>query len=152
MTITIIQFLAVVISALALIPSGAHLAALPNKISLPQAEYFTVQGIYQGWARLGLLWPSAIVINVSLAIAVQSQSAPFWLALLAALCFVVMLVIFVIWTLPANQATHNWTTVPANWEPLRQQWEYSHAVNTAIVITALCLTTLSVLSWRPPGP
>lgn len=72
-----------------------------------------------------------------------------WLALLAALCFAIMLAIFVVWTLPANQATQNWTTIPANWEALRQQWEYSHAVNTAIVFAALCLATLSALSWRP---
>ena len=153
MTVRIVQFLAIVISALALIPSGAHLAALPNKISLPQAEYFTVQGIYYGWAILGLLWPAAIAANVLLAIVVRSQPRPFWLAALAALCFVLMLVIFLLWTLPANQATANWTTVPENWETLRRQWEYSHAVNTAIVFLALCLTVLSVLSWRPlAGP
>ncbi|WP_271898369.1 hypothetical protein [Candidatus Phyllobacterium onerii] len=50
--VKIIQFLAIVISALALIPAGAHLAALPNKIALPQADYFTVQGIYYGWPFL----------------------------------------------------------------------------------------------------
>ncbi|MEZ2409074.1 hypothetical protein AB6806_19910 [Bosea sp. RCC_152_1] len=55
MTVRIVQFLAIVSCALALIPAGAHLAALPNKIALPQADYFTVQGIYRGWATLGLL-------------------------------------------------------------------------------------------------
>lgn len=152
MTIRVIQFLAIVIAALALVPAGAHLATLPNKITLPQAEYFTVQGIYYGWAILGLLWPSALVMNVLLAVFVRSQLWPFWLALLAALCFALMLAIFALWTLPANQATENWTTVPPNWEALRQQWEYSHAANTAIVFAALCLTTISALSWRPAGP
>ncbi|MBZ9984587.1 MULTISPECIES: DUF1772 domain-containing protein [unclassified Mesorhizobium] len=152
MTVKVLQFLAIVISALALIPAGAHLAALPNKISLPQPEYFTVQGIYYGWAILGFLWPAALIVNALLAISVRAQAWPFWLALLAALCFAIMLAIFVVWTLPANQATQNWTTVPANWEALRQQWEYSHAVNTAIVFAALCLATLSALSWRPAGP
>jgi hypothetical protein len=37
MTVRAIQFLAIIISALALVPSGAHLAALPNKIGMPQA-------------------------------------------------------------------------------------------------------------------
>ncbi|MFE0015865.1 DUF1772 domain-containing protein [Mesorhizobium sp. NPDC059054] len=147
----IIQFLAIVLSALALVPAGAHLAALPNKIGLPQTAYFTVQGIYYGWAILGLLWPGALAMNVLLAICVRSQGGPFWAALLAALCFVLMLVIFVLWTLPANQATQNWTTVPANWQLLRRQWEYSHAVNTVLVFAALCLATLSALLWRPPG-
>ena len=42
----------------------------------------------------------------------------------------------------------NWTSVPANWEILRRHWEYSHAVNAAIVFLALCLVTASALSWR----
>jgi hypothetical protein len=151
MTVRIVQFLAIVISALALIPAGAHLAALPNKIALPQAAYFTVQGIYYGWAILGLLWPAALVLNALLAVLVRSQSWPFWLALLAALCFALMLAIFVLWTQPANRATENWTTVPANWEVLRQQWEYSHAASTAIAFAALCFATMSTLSWRPHG-
>lgn len=149
MTIRIIQFLAIVLSALALVPAGAHLAALPNKISLSQAEYFTVQGIYRGWAVLGWLWPSALIANALLAICARSQPWPFWLAVLAALCFVLMLAVVVLWTLPANQATDNWTVVPGNWETLRWQWEYSHAANTAIAFVALCLTTGSALSWRP---
>lgn len=151
MTIRTVQFLAIVIGALALIPSGAHLAALPNKIGLPQADYFVVQGIYSRWALLGLLWPAAIVANTLLAGLARSQSGPFWLAALAATCFVLMLVIFFLWTQPANQATLNWTTAPENWEALRRQWEYSHAANTVIAFIALCLTTLSALAWRPSG-
>ncbi|TIW94855.1 MAG: DUF3379 domain-containing protein [Mesorhizobium sp.] len=152
MTVRAIQFVAIIISAIALVPSGAHLAALPNKITLPKTEYFTVQGIYYGWALLGLCWPAAVIIDASLAFAVRSQKWPFWLAVAAALCFVLMLGVFFIWTQPANVATKNWTTVPENWQALRTQWEYSHAVNTVILIAALCLTTLSALSWRLPSP
>jgi hypothetical protein len=31
-----------------LVPSGAHLFALPNKIGLAQDQYFVVQNIYRG--------------------------------------------------------------------------------------------------------
>ncbi len=149
MPIRIIQFLAVVISAIALIPAGAHLAALPNKIAMPVADYFIVQGIYSGWAILGLLWPAALIVDIVLASVVRAQAWPFWLAVFAALCFVLMLAIFVTWTLPANQATQNWTTVPANWDVLRRQWECSHAVNAVLAFAAFCLATMSVLAWRP---
>lgn len=149
MTVRVVQFLAIVVSALALVPAGAHLAALPNKIMLAEAAYFTVQGIYRGWAILGLLWPSGLIVNALLALCVRSQLWPFWLAALAALCFALMLAIFALWTLPANQATENWTMVPENWEALRRQWEYSHAANTLIGFAALCLATSSALSWRP---
>ena len=148
MTVRAVQFLALVIAGLALVPTGAHLAVLPNKIALPETEYFAVQGIYRGWWILGLLWPAAIVVNVGLAVLVRSQAWPFRFALLAAGCFVLMLAIFLVWTQPANRATQNWTTVPANWEALRLQWEYSHAANAGVVLLAFCLTTLSALSWK----
>ncbi len=41
----IAQLLALMLTALALIPVGAHLFALPNKIHLDQADYFVTQGI-----------------------------------------------------------------------------------------------------------
>jgi len=148
MSTRIVQFVAILIGALALIPSGAHLAALPNKIGLGQWDYFLVQGIYRGWWVLGMLWVAALVVNLVLAAVVRSQAGPFWLALGAAACIAAMFAIFVAWTLPANQATQNWTAVPANWASLKRQWEYSHAVNTAIVFVALCLVAASALSWR----
>jgi len=40
MALRVIQFLAIILTALALVPSGAHLAALPNKIGMTQAAYF----------------------------------------------------------------------------------------------------------------
>src|SRR5690606_35363475 len=42
MAVRWLQFFTIVVCALALIPSGAHLAALPNKIDLPQGDYFIV--------------------------------------------------------------------------------------------------------------
>jgi hypothetical protein len=32
---------------------------------------------------------------------------------------------------------------------LRQQWEYSHAVNAAVVFAAFCATTIAALRARP---
>ncbi len=40
MALRVVQFLALVLTALALIPAGAHLFALPNKIGLAQEQYF----------------------------------------------------------------------------------------------------------------
>jgi hypothetical protein len=45
-----LQFIVVMLLALALVPVGAHLLALPNKIDLPEQEYFTAQAIYYGWS------------------------------------------------------------------------------------------------------
>jgi hypothetical protein len=58
------------------------------------------------------------------------------------------LAIFFAWTLPTNQATANWTMVPADCQQLRCQWEYSHAANALLTFLALCSVALSVVSTR----
>jgi hypothetical protein len=142
------QFLAIVLTALALVPAGAHLAELPNKIGLSQEEYFVVQSIYRGWALFGIALFGALGANLILAILVRRQRAPFRLAFVAFLLVAATLVIFFIWTYPANQATSNWTVVPANWQQLRTTWEYAHATNAVLTFLALCAVTWSVLLTR----
>ena len=55
------QFLALVFIALALVPSGAHLFALPNKMDLARDQYFVVQNIYRGWALFGIVLFGALL-------------------------------------------------------------------------------------------
>ena len=62
-----LQFAALVLTALSLIGGGAHLFALPNKIGLPQEQYFIVQAIYRGW----FLWASSL----------SPASSPIWASL-----------------------------------------------------------------------
>jgi hypothetical protein len=142
------QFLAIVLTALALVPAAAHLAELPNKIGLDQEAYFVVQDIYRGWALFGIALFGALATNLALAIMVRRQRAPFWLAILAFVLVAATLAIFFIWTYPANQATNNWTVVPADWQQLRTSWEYAHATNAVLTFLALCAVTLSVLVAR----
>jgi hypothetical protein len=143
-----VQFLAIVLTALALVPGGAHLFALPNKMGLDQSAYFTVQAIYRGWALFGIALFGALAANLVLAVLVRHERAPFLLAGLAFLCIAATLAIFFAWTFPANQATLNWTVSPENWEVLRTQWEYSHAVNAVITFVGFSAVTLSALLYR----
>lgn len=48
MTIDFIKFLAIAFSALALVPAGAHLMELINKINLSADSYLVVQTLYRG--------------------------------------------------------------------------------------------------------
>jgi hypothetical protein len=140
----VLQFLAVVLTALALVPVGAHLFELPNKLGLAEEAYFTVQQIYRGWALFGGVLFAAIVANLAAGVVLLRQGRPSWPSWLAGLLIGATLAIFFTWTYPANQATANWTAVPADWQTLRRQWEVSHAVNAVITLAALCCAALSL--------
>ena len=89
-----------------------------------------------------------VLANAGFALVIRHDSTRFWLAAIAAGIIVVNFIIFFIWTFPANQATENWTKVVANWETLRTQWEYSHAVNAILTFLALVSVTWAALSRR----
>jgi hypothetical protein len=149
----VVQVLAVLLMALAFVPSGAHLFELPNKIGLPRDAYFAAQGLYRGWALFGVVLFGALAANLGLAAAWwRRRRAPARWALAAGLLIGLNLAVFFAWTYPANLATENWTRMPVEWEALRRQWEYSHAVNAGIAFLALCAVVLSVvLNGRGEG-
>jgi hypothetical protein len=146
-----VAFIAIILTALSLVPSGAHLFELPNKIGLTQEQYFTVQSIYRGWALFGFVLIPAILANLALAILLRRRRRASVLALIAFLLMAANLAIFFVWTFPTNQATNNWTVAPENWAELRTQWEYSHAVNAVLTFLALCSVTLAALHGRGPS-
>jgi hypothetical protein len=144
----LLQFIAVVLMALALVPSGAHFFELPNKIKLDRDAYFVVQSIYSGWAMFGVVLILSVLVNLALVWVRRGQGAAFWLVLAAFICGVSTLAIFFAWTYPANVATDNWTAIPADWQELRRQWEYSHALNAVIAFIGFCALAASGLVAR----
>ena len=147
--VRIVQFCAIILTAFALVPSAAHVLELPHKIQLNQADYLTVQGIYRGWALLGIVWIAALAAAILLAVVSRHQRPPWLLAASAAALLGISLAVFFIWTFPVNQATSNWTVAPLDWAALRDKWEYSHAANAALTFLAFCATVTSSLAWRP---
>jgi hypothetical protein len=141
----IMRFFSLFFTSLALAPAMAHLLELPNKIGLSQQDYLTVQQIYRGWALLGFVVAGALLSNLMLTIKVRKKPKAFVLTLIAFLCIVGTQVVFWTFTYPANQATHNWTLLPANWRQLRAQWEYSHAASAVLNLSALITLIFSVL-------
>jgi hypothetical protein len=142
-----LQASAVLLTALALVPGGAHLFELPNKIGLPRDAYFVAQGLYRGWALFAFVLFGALGADLALAAALwrRRRRAPARLALAAGLLVALTLAVFFTWTYPANLATENWTRMPPDWETLRRHWEYSHAANAGLTFLALCLVVLSVV-------
>ena len=141
----LLLFLSLVFAALALVPAGAHLAELANKIDLPREDYLAVQQIYRGWALFGIVVLGALASTGALAFARRS-----WPAIVAFLCIAGTQVVFWTFTYPANEATRNWTTLPENWLALRAQWEYSHAASALLNLVALL--ALAYLAARELTP
>lgn len=148
----LIQFLAIVLTALALVPAGAHLASLPNKIGLDQGQYFITQAVYRGWALFGIVLFGALIAQVALVVAQRRSGAALWFAVIAFLLLAASLAVFFTGVYPTNQATANWTVAPANWQALRRDWEYGHAASAVLNFMSLCSVVLSVLLAydRPP--
>jgi hypothetical protein len=96
------------------VPSGAHLAALPNKMTMAQASYFVAQQIYAGWALFGIVLFGALATNLAHTIVLRRLDRSFSYALASFLLIAAGLAIFFVWTFPTNQATNNWTIVPKN--------------------------------------
>jgi len=142
MTIKILQFAAILLTAVAMAAGWAHLLELPNKIVLSREEYLTVQQIYRGWALLGIVVVGALLSAAALAVLLRKEGVSFYLALAAAMCIALSLVVFFSFTYPVNQATQNWTMLPDGWEPLRRRWEYSHAAGALLYFFALASLAL----------
>ena|SRR5882724_2831911 len=145
MALNTVRFLALLFTALALVPAMAHLLELPNKINLSREAYLTVQQIYRGWALLGVIVAGALLANLMLLIMVRAERKAFVLTLITFLCIVGTQMVFWTFTYPANRATNNWTTLPENWLALRNQWEYSHAASAVLNLIGLVTLIQSVL-------
>jgi hypothetical protein len=141
-----VRLLVIVSVALCLVPAGAHFFELANKMSLSPDEYMTVQKIYAGWSFFGIAIVTALVLTSTHTFIVRDNRPAFLLSLAAVLCLAVTQVIFWMFTYPINAASNNWTTMPANFEVARRQWEYSHAVNAVLTFVALVTITLSVFA------
>jgi hypothetical protein len=74
------------------------------------------------------LFATVLALGGALAFLYRNEPHTFWAVIVALAGLIGAQIVFWIYTQPANAATNNWTSQPANWEVLRSQWEYSHAV------------------------
>jgi hypothetical protein len=148
MGLKIWRFIAMLCTAITMAAGFAHLLELSRKIALGREQYLMVQQLYRGWAWLGIVVVGAL-ISTSIVTLLTPRGAPDrkW-TLVAVSCIALSLVVFFVLTFPANQQTQNWTVLPENWESLRRQWEYSHAVAAGLDFLALSALTLSLLVGR----
>jgi hypothetical protein len=139
-------FIALLATALALGAALAHALELPNKIHLPREQYFVVQQAYRGWSQLAYLLLVELVSMIAVAVMSRDEPRVFWFVVAAIVCLACAQALFWIFTYPANVATQNWTHAPANWEALRDRWEYSHAGGAGFQVLAMAALIVAVLA------
>ena len=101
--------------------------------------------IYAGWSYFGVAIFAALLLTLLHTFMVRRDRTPFLLSLVAFLCLAATQGIFWTFTYPMNVASNQWTVTPADFEAVRRQWEYSHAVNAALTFAALVAITSSAL-------
>jgi len=139
----LVQLLALVFTALALVPAAAHLLELPNKLPLPRDDYLIVQSVYRGWNRLAYIVVAALVTTLWLVIESEGPArAP---AATAFGAVAATQVVFWVFTWPVNRRTYNWTWAPEDWEQLRDRWELSHAASALLNFIALVCVAVAIL-------
>lgn len=145
MTISMLQLISIMLTAVAMSAGWAHLLELRSKMKLSRDEYLTVQKIYRGWALLGVVVVAALISAGVLSLLQRDSEPAFYLSLVGFSCIALTLVVFYVFILPANKKTRNWTVLPAQWEFLRKRWEYSHATSAILYFIALASLVISLL-------
>jgi hypothetical protein len=147
-------FGATLLVALILGLAFAHVMEWPGKLRLDGPTWLTVQqNLYVGFGPLAaVVEPLGILLTWALVFMLRQDRPVFWLALLAALCTTVGLVVWVWVVSPMNTLLNGWTpaTLPADWTACRDQWELGHAVHALLFGVAFCalLATMLVVQRR----
>jgi hypothetical protein len=142
-TLHLVEFLAVVLTALALAPGMAHVMELPNKLPMTREAYLIVQRVYRGWNLLAFIVIGALIATLVLVLSVDGDA--FVPALIGFLAIVATQVVFWVFTFPVNRLTRDWTQVPDDWQRLRDRWEFSHAASAVLNFIAIVCVTVAVL-------
>ncbi len=141
----IFRFITILFVTITLSALLTHLLELPGKIHLTKQDYQTVQQIYRGWSWLGIFEIGGLLLTLIWTIIERKRRPVFPFLLVALLLFSISLAIFFFYTFPANTSTSNWTQLPGEWEKLRSQWEYSHAVRALLNLAGFCLLVTGLL-------
>lgn len=123
--VNILRLLTFALAGLALIRPMMEFAALPSVIGLPRDDYAAVQYVNQRLAWLELLRLASFLSIIILFFFEREHNRVVWPIRGAFIAQLLLVVLYVAFTLPINHTTFNWTFFPdSNWSWLRTEWEY----------------------------
>ncbi|HET7833866.1 MAG TPA: hypothetical protein VFK88_12970 [Gallionella sp.] len=148
------RLITIMFTALSMGMAFSHLLELPAKMTYDAALWLMLQHtLYGAFGLIGaVIEVSAVLTAAILAILVQKRRLAFGWTLLGALCLAAGHAAWWIWVAPVNDVIAPLTraTLPADWENLRNQWEYTHAAHAVLQIIALGALVFSILVEGSP--
>jgi hypothetical protein len=160
----VLQVIALMLVALAMVPAMAHALEFPGKMRLSKDAYLTVQRIYYpGFTIAGFAESCSMIAALAVAIATPRDSAAFVLSVAALILLVAMHLVYWMITAPVNRIwlkgqqlskagstffrtnAGSGNAEEADWSSLRDRWEYSHIVRAAFVTVALALLASAIV-------
>ncbi|HEX6958002.1 MAG TPA: hypothetical protein VF194_08455 [Ferrovibrio sp.] len=156
MSLKTLRYAALILSALSLGMGFCHLMELPARINWSADLWVgsTVEGgLYQMFGSLGaVIVVLNVIVLVTLAIRLyRHRIVVRWLAIFAALMYLLALVFWFILVAPANVQLATWLGghVPPDWASWRLRWELGHAFNTVLQMLGFAALAWSVLEETP---
>ncbi len=147
------RLLTIMLTALGLGLAFCHLMELPAKMTYTGALWLKLlQTLYWAFGTIGgAIEVGTVITVVVLAFLVRHRRPAFGWTLLAAICMLTAHAAFWIWIYPVNTALRTVTlaTLPADWQTLRDTWEFTHAARAILEIIALGALVYSLLVEIP---
>jgi hypothetical protein len=136
-----------------------HLMEMParqNYAPAPWSRVTNIEGTYRlfGPPVGASIEGGALSTAVVLSILVRKRRPAFALTQVGVACMAAAQVAWWLFVFPVNSRMVNWTpeSLPANFEELRDQWEYTYAARAILQIFGLGALVLSVLAETPTEP
>lgn len=143
-------FTSLMLTALAAGAVCSHAIEAPGAADLSAAVWLDAQQVLYRSAgfTFTLLELGALAATLALAVQLRRRPRPFGLAVLALICFVAMILVWVAGIHPLSVEIASWNpqTMPANWPEYRNRWEDLHAIRAGLVLIALGALILSTMA------
>jgi hypothetical protein len=152
----IVGLLALVLAALSLAPSYAHLLEAQPRLETWSPELWREATVFNGQFRLFAIVGGPVEMATLLATAIHAwllrrEKFAFRLAASGALLYLLSFITWLLWVAPANSVLATWTPgpIPGDFEAIRARWESGHMTIAAIKLLGFILIALSVLVRVP---
>lgn len=156
MFLKIWRFLTILLTALSMSLSVAHLFEMPQRMQFDAKLWtdVTVFGnVFHYFGTVGAVFEvGAILLALILIFLVRSRSKTvFYLTLGGTICLIAAFIGWLMFVAPVNAELAKWLTspIPSDWADWRRQWEYAHSVDAVIKIVGFALLTISFIAETP---